>query len=424
MKIKKVKKSYSEVLSAPSPKQKKPKKPNILFRTVLKVASLPDLIFTSFRLKKNGMERLSKNEPSLYLMNHSSFIDLEIAASVLYPRPFNIVCTSDGFIGKNWLMRQIGCIPTKKFIFDMALVRELVYTLKTLKSSVLMYPEASYSFDGRATVLPESLGKFVKLLGVPVVMIETHGAFLRDPLYNNLQKRKVKVEAEMTYLLSPEEIKEKTADEINAVLKDSFSFDNFRYQQEKGIKVKEKFRADFLNRTLYRCPHCNTEGKTEGRGTELICKECGAAYELTEDGRLERKNGEAAFTHIPDWFDWQRDCVRKELLNGSYKLDVEVGICLLKDTKCIYEVGEGRLTHTAEGFKLTGCNGEIDYSQTPLSSYSLYSDFYWYEIGDVISIGDHKMLYYCFPKNCGDVVAKTRLATEELYKICKEKVKM
>ena len=32
-------------------------------------------------------------------------------------------------------------------------------------------------------------------------------------------------------------------------------------------------------------------------------------------------------------------------------------------------------------------------------------------------IGDKKILYYCFPKDSGDIVAKTRLATEEIYKL-------
>ena len=37
------------------------------------------------------------------------------------------------------------------------------------------------------------------------------------------------------YLLSPEEAAEKSADEINALLADEFSFDNFRWQQENGV---------------------------------------------------------------------------------------------------------------------------------------------------------------------------------------------
>ena len=41
----------------------------------------------------------------------------------------------------------------------------------------------------------------------------------------------------------------------------------------------------------------------------------------------------------------------------------------------------------------------------------------------MICIGSSDALYYCFPKG-GDVVAKTRLATEELYKMKKQRVKM
>jgi hypothetical protein len=83
-------------------------------------------------------------------------------------------------------------------------------------------------------------------------------------------------------------------------------------------------------------------------------------------------------------------------------------------------VGEGVLEHTKVGFHLTGCDGKLDYSQKATTSYSLYADYYWYEIGDVICIGDNKISYYCFPKAGGDIVTKTRLATEEMYKISKK----
>ena len=67
-----------------------------------------------------------------------------------------------------------------------------------------MYPEASYSFDGSTTPLPEKLGALFKLLKVPVVMITTYGSFARDPLYNNLQKRNVTVSAKLECLVTPD----------------------------------------------------------------------------------------------------------------------------------------------------------------------------------------------------------------------------
>ena len=411
-------------MAMPKPKHQKPWKQYKFFGWLLKFVSSFDLKATNFKYQEIGMEKLGKKEPCLVLMNHSSFIDLEIISTVLYPRRFNIVATSDSFMGiMNFVMRMIGCIPTKKFVMDPSLIRDMIYAVRELKSSVVMYPEASYSFDGTATTLPESLGRCVKMLEVPVVMVRTYGAFTRDPLYNGLRRRKVDVTADVKYLLSPEEVRAKSPEEILDIIQQEFTFDNFRWQQENKVAVTEDFRAEGLSRVLYRCPHCNTEGKMEGKGTKLICNQCEKVYELTEYGYLQAEDGETKFDHVPDWYRWERECVKQEVEEGRYHLEVPVDICLLVNMKSIYRVGEGTLTHTAEGFHLVGCDGKLDYSQKPLATYSLYSDYYWYETGDVICIGDSNVLYYCFPKDCGDIVAKTRLATEEIYKIEKQKKK-
>ena len=425
MKIKTKKLPYEKVLQLPPYRHRRPKKPMWLFSTLMYLLSKPALWATRFSYKKIGMEKLGKKEPCLYLMNHSSFIDLKIASGMLYPKPYNIVCTLDGFVGKAFLMRNLGCIPTKKFVPQLELVRDMIYALKTLKTSVLMYPEAGYSFDGTATLLPESLGKCVKLLGVPVVMIRTHGTFLRDPLYNNLQQRKIKITADMEYLLSPEDIKAMSPDEINAIIQEKFTFDHFRSQYSRNLIIDEKFRADYLNRVLYKCPHCLAEGKNEGKGTTLTCHACGKVWELSERGQLiaQGEGQETEFTYVSDWFKWQREMVKREIDAGEYRMDVAVDIAMLLDSKSLYMVGEGRLIHTPEGFFLYGCDGQLNYVQKPLTSYSLNSDYYWYEIGDVISIGNHDVLYYCFPKGEKDVVTKARLATEEIYKIAKENSK-
>ena len=423
MKIRTREKSYEEVMALPKEKHRNPMRQTKAVRLLLKAVSSFDLRAVDFSCEKKGMEKLGEKEPCLVLMNHSSFLDLKIAVTLLSNREYHIVCTQDGFVGKRLLMRLLGCIPAKKFINDITLIKDMRYVVQKLHASVLMYPEASYSFDGTETPLPDSLGKCMKLLKVPVVVIRTNGAFLRDPLYNGLQLRNVKVSAKMEYLLSTEEIAGKTAEELNEILRKVFSFDYFKEQQEQGILIKEPFRADGLQRALYRCPHCQAEGKTEGKGTKIICHACGIGYELTETGYLKADRGETQFPHIPDWYRWERECVRKELEDGSYRLDIAVGIYMLIDTRCVYKVGEGRLIHTTDGFELTGCDGKLQYRQLPQASYSLYSDFYWYEIGDMISIGDAQVQYYCFPKHGENVVAKTRLATEELYKMKKAKGK-
>ncbi len=182
--------------------------------------------------------------------------------------------------------------------------------------------------------------------------------------------------------------------------------------------MDEPTRADGLERILYRCDECEAEGQMEGKGTVITCKKCGKQYELTEFGQLKALNGTEKFTHIPDWYRWERECVKKELLDGTYTLDTEVTIGCIADTKALYMLGDGHLTHDQNGFTLTGCDGKLNYTQAPTKSYGLNADYYWYEMGDIISIGSKERLYYCFPKT-PTPVAKTRLAHEELYKLKK-----
>lgn len=421
MKIKTVPLCYDEVMALPKPEHKKPIKPNFLLSSAVRLVAIPDMLSTKFSYTTERMEEI-KDNPCLILMNHSSFIDLKIVSKIFYPKQYGIVCTSDGFVGKRQLMRMVGCIPTQKFVSDFTLIEDIKYMLEENKTSVLMYPEASYSFDGTATALPRKMGVLLKKLNVPVVTVITKGAFARDPLYNMLQLRKVNVTAHVKCILTPQEIKEKSTKELDEMLDKEFSFDNFKWQYDNKIEINEPFRADGLHRILYKCSECGTEGEMEGSGTTLTCKHCGKKWELTPLGELKAIDGKSRFSHIPDWYAWERRCVREELESNDYSLDTQVKIGMMVDYKAIYMVGSGELHHDIDGFKLTGCDGKLNYEQNPLANYGLYSDYYWYEIGDVICIGNKDALYYCFPQD-NTPVAKTRMAAEELYKLTRERRK-
>ena len=417
MKIRTRNKSYEAVMALPKGKHRKPLRPNFLLQTVIRIAALPDLWSTRFRYTTQGMEQI-KGQPCLILMNHSCFLDLMIVSRIFYPRKYGIVCTSDGFVGKEWLMRFLGCIPTQKFVSDVSLIRDMEYMLKEKKTSVLMYPEASYSFDGTATALPRKMGILLKKLGVPVVTVTTQGAFSRQPLYNNLIKRKVPVSAHVSCMATAQQVKEMSVRELDELLDKAFTFDGFAWQKENGVQIKDTTRADGLERILYKCPHCGAEGQMQGKGITLSCNHCGKTWEMDVLGQLHATEGETEYTHIPDWYAWERAEVRRELEDGSYQLETDVDIGMLVDFKAIYMVGQGHLSHSSEGFHLTGCDGKLEYSQGALACYGLYADYFWYSIADVICIGNNDALYYCFPKD-GTPVAKTRMAVEELYKLKK-----
>lgn len=421
MKIKTLDKSYDEVMAIKPAKHYKPKKTNIFWQTLTKVISKILLPRKRFTHTEVGMERLGKNEPALILMNHSGFTDFEIAYSMLYPRKFNTVAALETFMGLEWLMKAIGCFATRKYITDLQLIRDIKHCLEKNKSSVLMYPEAVYTLDGTTVTLPSTLPRFIKMLGVPLCILKTNGVYLHNPAYSYLKDRDVPMHAELRYVLSPEEIKEMSPKEIADVLEREFSYDEFRWQKDNNIVIDEPFRAEGLHTILYKCPHCKKEGKMQSEGTHLSCSACGKTWELTELGYLRATEGETYFDHIPDWYKWERECVRREVLDGNYGFTVPCDIMMLVDTKALYKVGTGWLSHSMEdGFHLTGCNGKLDYRQSSRSMYTCEATPYWYQIDDVIGLGDSRALYFAFPKEQKEVVGKVKLAVEEIFKILEE----
>ena len=123
MKIKLEQKSHKNVAELPVYKNKTPKKQRAFWRFLMKTLSAKDLKDCRFTYELEGMEKLGKDEPCLFLMNHSSFTDLEIFSTLFSDRQYHIVMTLDGFVGKEWLMRSLGCIPARKFITDIKLLR-------------------------------------------------------------------------------------------------------------------------------------------------------------------------------------------------------------------------------------------------------------------------------------------------------------
>ena len=420
MKINTKKMSYEEVLKLPKLQHKKPMKPQQWLATIVRIGVAPTLWKTKFKYTTERYD-LVKDQPCLILMNHCSFTDMKLAYGIFYPKKLGIVCSVDamsGILGK--LMRLLGCTPTHKFVPDMNLINDINYMLKENKSSVLMYPDAGYSFDGCATTMPSRLGLLMKRLGVPVVTVITKGAFHRDPLYNMLQIRDVEVSAHVKCIATAEEVKSKSVAELNALLAEAFSFDNFAWQRDNKISIDVPFRADGLHRILYKCPHCGAENQMEGKGIHLTCHACNKQWTMDEYGQLQANEGETYYPHIPDWYKWERECVRKELEEGTYLLDADVDISIQVNLDGICDIGSGHLRHDLNGFHLVSADGKLDYKQGPSYSHTLYSDYYWYEIGDVIGIGNNEYSYFCFPKG-NESVTKARLATEELYKMTKKR---
>ena len=380
------------------------------------------LIGKEHKVEKFNMEGLKP--PYLLLSNHMSFVDFELVSLGTYPHRVNNVVNIDGFYMRAWLLEWIGAICTRKFTTDLHLVRSIRKVLE--RGDVLcMYPEARYSPCGTTSYLPESLGMLVKKSKVPVVVALHHGNYLHSPFWNFRKKRKVPLYTTFTKIWDPEDLEKLSVEEINEGLKKALTYDDYKYQKENGILITEPYRAEGLNKILYQCPHCKTEHKMESEGAELFCTECGKRWYLNEDGTLKALEGETEFSHIPDWFEWEREQVRAEIERGEYSFEDEVEVYSLPRCYKYEPLGFGKLTHdTEEGFVLTGHYRGKDYriQRVPLQTNSWHVEYDFLRIKpfDLVDISTENDSFYCYTTK-KDVITKLAFATEEIYKIQLEK---
>lgn len=393
------------------------------------ILSFPAIWKHLLKITRIGMEDV--RPPYLLLCTHMAFLDFKVTTAALFPHRASYVVAIDGFLKREWLLRNAGGICKRKFTNDIQLIRQIRHVLTEQQSVLALYPEARYSLVGTNAVLPESLGKMAKVLGFPIVMLNMHGNYLNSPCWN-LEERGNRIAADMSLLYSREQLETSSAKEINETINKAFSYDEYRWQKENQIIISHPRRAEGLHKVLYQCPHCLTEYGMHSEGTTLSCSHCKKRWEMTVLGELKAigmAEDESAlsteFSHIPDWYAFERQQVRKQIEEGTYHLEVDALVEALPNARGFIPLGRATLTHTKEGFTLQGTfGGEPFLLEKPtLSMYSCHIEFEYFGKGDSIDLSTLSDTYYIYPQDGQFSVTKIALATEELYNHEREKAK-
>ncbi len=382
-----------------------------------------DLMGKKYKVEKINMEGLKP--PYMMLSNHMHFIDFKLAALGTFPYRVNNVVSIDGFYRRPWLLELIGAICTRKFTMDLHLVKSINKVLK--RGDILsMYPEARYSPCGVTSYMPEALGKLIKMNKCPVVVVVHRGNHLRAPFWNWRDKRNVPHHTTMTQILTADQVKAMSVDEINKAVRDAMQYDDYQYQKDNNILIKSNVRAEGLHKVLYKCPHCMAE-EMSSEGSDIFCKKCGKRWTWHDNGYLEAAEGETEFDHIPDWFEWERLQVRKEVESGEYSFSDEVDVYSFPRCWKFEPLGKARLTHDVNnGFIIDGFyNGEkyhIQREPSQINSLHVEYDYAYLKNQDVYDISTENDSFYCYSTK-PNVLTKLAFATEEIYRVNMEKVK-
>ena len=151
-------------------------------------------------------------------------------------------------------------------------------------------------------------------------------------------------------------------------------------------------------------------------GAYLWCGSCGKRYYMNEYGQLSAAEGETEFSHIPDWFKWQRQNVREEVRNGTYHIEDDVELKTLPNSIRYIKQGVAHFVHDVNGMVLTGtAYGEpLKVVKNPLEQESIHIEYSAVYGKDLFDIAVRDDSYWFTPLNARDIFTKVSIAPEEI----------
>lgn len=364
--------------------------------------------------------------PYLLISTHASMIDFYMALMVTFPHMIYWVCTVETFIPRFFIFRRIGVLAKRKFTNDPKAAMRYLEVLE--KGKILaLYPEARYSFTGECERIDKGIGKFVKMANVPVVMIKAHGDYLYCPQWSDQKVRKIRpIVSEVSTLVSRNDLKVMDAQEIQLIIEENFNISEEDWMRKNNIRNTYENRAVGLQRILYKCPHCGTEFEMSSETHFLKCNHCGVTYDYLENGQLQNVDGESKFHYPSEWYKWEKECVKKEVKEGTYHFEDDVRVEKLMGAGIGFVPLEGKyhLEHSIkDGFTAKGVDNDFLFKRSSLQSYALHIEYDFEGRGAMLELADAKDTYFVYPLTKPEQLTKMHFAVEHIYDHLKGQLK-
>jgi 1-acyl-sn-glycerol-3-phosphate acyltransferase len=238
--------------------------------------------------------------------------------------------------------------------------------------SVGIFPEGDGSWDGETMDFARKIVKLLKLCAVPVVTVRNSGGYLTRPKWAESARRgKIQLQFDV---IDADELARLSEDKLYELIKERIYVNDVKSSLATNVKYKGKKLAAGIQYLLWKCPRCEAEGSIAGKGNQVRCAKCGAAWDLSANLRvtplMKAEPGLASVIQdLKDWNDWQKAAISNkvngEAMNGCLAMTegvrMEVGRGSRKTPfrkKLLFStVGTGRLRLTREALIMDYLNG-------------------------------------------------------------------
>ena len=290
-------------------------------------------------------------------------------APAFWPDTFNFVVGYNEFFRSHLaaVLRIMQVVPKKNFVQQPYSIRQMIRIIRA-GGRLIILPEGMSSISGANQPCALGSGHLLKHLGVPVLYTKIAGGYLTAPKYN-LNDRPGRVDVTVGVLLTAEQLKAMTAEEIQAYLDEKLWHDDYEWNKSARVKFDGHGEmAKNLHQLLFWCPRCGGELCMESEGDTIRCRHCGNTAHVNEYYDLLPEPGSEFPATQRLWFDAQRAHVREMVAKEGFELreHVKLGTLpkygYLKQQKTSEITGEGELLLDREGLHFEGVNGGAPYS--------------------------------------------------------------
>ena len=297
--------------------------------------------------------------PYLVVAGHASWLDYVITSTAMFPVRMNYVGAYNFFRDRvlRYLMTVMGAIPKFQFSNDLSAIKKMKYCIEDDRV-VALFPHGCLSNDGRPGGFAVfGVAKLVKLLAVPVVALQSDGAYLTRPRWSKKVRRGT-IETHATVLFSADEVRTLSNIQIYERMMDAIYYDDYKWQRDKMIPFHGNKIAEGVEYVLYKCPKCESEFTLRSEGDRLFCMHCGNAVHMNRYLLFDPESIDTVwFDGIDRWYDYQSECLAKEIKDPSFKLNADTEL-QFNEASCFgyQSQGYGKVTLTRDAIVYQGAS--------------------------------------------------------------------
>jgi len=246
----------------------------------------------SFRLKVKQYKALKNKGPFIVLGNHTVNED-PIVMGLMFPFHLYYIATEQvfnlGFLSKV-LKYVVNPIRKAKSVSDMETIRKTKRIVQE-SGSIGIFPEGNTSLNGETSVIQKSTVKLIKLLKIPVIIMNTKGFYLTHPRWS-IYRKKGSTKAYIKKIITPDTYLSWSDDELYDVLKDELYVNAFVDQALMDVHYKGKKIAHGLEKLVFMDLDKNVAFVTYSEGNALKSKVSDFKLTYLTTGRVKLNNGE------------------------------------------------------------------------------------------------------------------------------------